>query len=187
MAEELSLLEYAGSPIAEVGRYEGDDTTYQEVASWTVRSGYQGVLFEVSMMSNMFARTTFRLTTRKVALTGSLTFTNASAAVNGVGTAFTTELQAGDEIILDADETWATVSSITSDTALVLSAVYAGTGGSGASSRVYGFSGLQISAPLTLSWDNNILASATEVKLEAASDGDATIIVDAIITGKLLD
>jgi len=72
----------------------------------------------------------------RTALTGTLTFTNGSTAVTGVGTAFTTEVAAGDYIWLDADGVWAQVSSVTDDTNLVLSAAYSGTGGTG-SGAVY--------------------------------------------------
>lgn len=70
----------------------------------------------------------------KESLTGTLTFTNASDQVTGVSTLFTTELEVGDFISLDADEVWAEVESIESNTALTLTAVYAGTGGAGAGS-----------------------------------------------------
>ncbi len=68
------------------------------------------------------------------ALTGTLTFTEDSTAVTGSGTAFTTELDVGDTVKLDADGTYYTVSSITSDTALVLRDAYTGTTGAGAGS-----------------------------------------------------
>ena len=69
------------------------------------------------------------------ALTGTVTFTNASTAVSGSGTAFTTEVNAGSIIKLDADGTYVVVASVTDDTNLVLIDVYSDTGGSGASTR----------------------------------------------------
>jgi hypothetical protein len=69
------------------------------------------------------------------ALTGSLTFTGGSAAVTGSGTLFTQQVLPGDWVYLDADGTAAyrKVLSVTSDTALTLTAVYGGAGGTGAS------------------------------------------------------
>jgi hypothetical protein len=61
-------------------------------------------------------------------LTGAVTFTNASAAVTGAGTKFSTELAPGDWIKADgrvATE-FAQVLTITSDTALTLRLAYAG-------------------------------------------------------------
>lgn len=68
------------------------------------------------------------------ALTGTITFTNGSAAVSAVGGAFTTELEVGDIVRLDADDVWGEVQTITDADNLTLTAVYAGAGGSGAGS-----------------------------------------------------
>ena len=68
-------------------------------------------------------------------LTGTVTFTNASTAVSGSGTAFLTEVNVGSIIKLDADGTYVVVESITDDTNLVLIDVYQDTGGEGASTR----------------------------------------------------
>jgi hypothetical protein len=186
MAEEVSVIEYIGTPIAKVGRYSGSALTYQDVVSWTVASGHQGVLFEVEMVSSNYNKTMFRLTIRKKSLTGTLTFTLGSATVTGSGTAFTSELEVGDEIILDADEVWAEVQSIESNISLTLTAVYAGAGGSGAGSKVWGFSGKQIQAALSLPWKNNKLAAGTVVKLQAESTDGTAIVVDGSITGTTL-
>lgn len=69
----------------------------------------------------------------EVAITGtSMTFTAASTAVTGVGTSFTTELAVGDYIYLDGEYAdGVRIASITSDTALVLTSAYGGTGGTG--------------------------------------------------------
>ena len=69
------------------------------------------------------------------ALTGTVTFTNASTAVSGSGTAFTTEINVGSIIKLDADGTYVVVESVTDGTNLVLVDAYPDTGGAGASTR----------------------------------------------------
>lgn len=50
-----------GKPIAKVDRYSGSDTTYQTVVSWKVSSGRKGWLQEVSMITDKFRKTLFRL------------------------------------------------------------------------------------------------------------------------------
>lgn len=52
----------AGKPIAKLDRYSGTDTTYKTVVSWTVSAGKVGNLKEVSMISDTFAKTHFKLT-----------------------------------------------------------------------------------------------------------------------------
>lgn len=90
-----------------------------------------------TMAYSTFNGNTFRYegSTLTSTLTGTITFTNGSATVTGVGSAFTTELRLGDWIRLstDADTTagWRRVSAIASDTSLTLSAVYGETGGAG--------------------------------------------------------
>lgn len=69
------------------------------------------------------------------ALTGTVTFTNASTAVSGSGTSFLTEVNVGSLIKLDADGTYVAVESVTDDTNLVLIDTYPDTGGAGASTR----------------------------------------------------
>lgn len=64
------------------------------------------------------------------ALTGTLGFTNGSTAVTGSGTAFTTELAVGDHLVGPNLQIY-TVQTITSNTALVLTANYDGTTQSG--------------------------------------------------------
>lgn len=73
-----------------------------------------------------------------VALTGTLTMTNGSTAVTGAGTAFLSQIVAGQYIKLNADSnpSWARVQSVTNDGALTLSRVYNGTGGAGAAAQV---------------------------------------------------
>jgi hypothetical protein len=70
------------------------------------------------------------------ALTGTITFTNGSLTVTGSGSAFTTEVAAGDKIQLDADGTLAKVASVETNTSLTLSELYNDTGGAGASSLI---------------------------------------------------
>lgn len=71
-------------------------------------------------------------------LTGTATFTNGSTAVVGVGSAFLTEVAAGDLVKLDADgeEAWAEVLSVTDNLNLVLVDDYSGTGGGPGASSV---------------------------------------------------
>lgn len=186
MANEVSVVEYAGLPIAEVGRYSGVLQTYQDVVSWEIPDGKAGVVFEVSLNTNNFTKTQIRLQFKKP-LTGTLTFINGNASVTGSGTAFSSELEVGDKIILDADETWAEVLSITSVLALTLTAAYTGTGGSGAGSKVWGFQDKYIQAALSLPWNNNKLAAGIEVKWQAKSTDGTAIVVDGSITGKTLE
>lgn len=54
----------AGTPIARVDRYSGTSTTYEEVVSWLVGTGKKGDLKEVSMYSDNFAKTHFKLVIR---------------------------------------------------------------------------------------------------------------------------
>lgn len=72
-------------------------------------------------------------------LTGTLTFTNGNTAVSGSGTSFTDELAIGQIIRPDANagegfSGWGKILSITNDTALVLTANYAGTSRAAAAS-----------------------------------------------------
>jgi len=45
-----------------VGRYAGDDTDYQEVASWTVAADKLGELKEITILSNNYAKTNLQVT-----------------------------------------------------------------------------------------------------------------------------
>lgn len=65
------------------------------------------------------------------AITGTLTFTDDSTIVTGSGTAFTTELAAGDYIRKNSTEEYFEVNSVTDNTTLKLRYVYAGTTGAG--------------------------------------------------------
>ena len=65
-------------------------------------------------------------------LTGTLTFTSASAAVTGAGTQFATEVAVGDFIRRSTDSPWYRVLSIESAVALTLDEVYGGTTGADA-------------------------------------------------------
>lgn len=64
-----------------------------------------------------------------------VTFTNGSDSVTGVQTLFLTSVAVGDRVKLDADDLFVPVHFVTSNTALILSAKYTGTGGTGAGSR----------------------------------------------------
>lgn len=70
-------------------------------------------------------------------LTGTLSFTNDSTAVTGTGTAFTTELTAGD-FVLGGDGYWWEIVTITSDTSATLYCPYSGTTQSGVASQKLG-------------------------------------------------
>lgn len=186
MAEEVTVVEYAGLPIVELERHSGIEQTYQDVVSWEVPSGKSGVVFEASIVTDQTTKTQIRLQFKK-SLTGTVTFTNGSAAITGTDTAFLTELAVGDKIILDADETWAEVLTIGSNISLTLTAVYSGTGGSGASSKVWGFEDKYIQSALTLPWRENKLDAGIEVKWQAKSTDGTSITVDGSITGKTLE
>jgi hypothetical protein len=54
-------IDLEGTPIAKVDRYSGNDTTYQTVVSWTVSPRKTGWLQEVSMVTDNFEKTMFRL------------------------------------------------------------------------------------------------------------------------------
>jgi len=71
------------------------------------------------------------------AITGtSITMTNGSSAVSGIGTSFTTQLAVGDLVRVDSVDTFAEVQSITDNTNLVLTAVFAGATGTGVGSFI---------------------------------------------------
>lgn len=76
-----------------------------------------------------------RLESEGTPLTGTLSFINSVTAVTGVGTAFLSEVTAGQYIRLDDDLVWAQVLSVTNDNNLVLSLGYTGSTGSGAGSK----------------------------------------------------
>lgn len=48
-------------PAGAVGRYSGKAATYQQVAKWTVTAGRVGELKEVSMVTDDYANTTWKL------------------------------------------------------------------------------------------------------------------------------
>jgi hypothetical protein len=50
-----------GTPIAKVDRYSGTDQTYKTVVSWTVSTGKRGDLKEVSMVTDNYSKTHFKL------------------------------------------------------------------------------------------------------------------------------
>lgn len=140
----------AASIVGNVFRVEGSDVFYhlssasRDISSCVISQNniYEsGSLFRRSgnvygaMFYNVISGNNMRYEGRTLAstLAGTVTFTNGSTSVTGVGTAFTS-LRLGDRVRLstDSDSTaWSRVSAITSDTAMTLSAAYAGTGGSG--------------------------------------------------------
>ena len=70
-----------------------------------------------------------------ISITGTITFTNGSAAVVGAGSLFTTELTNSDQIKLNADGVYYAILSITDNTHLTLTTNYTNTGGSGGASK----------------------------------------------------
>lgn len=64
-------------------------------------------------------------------LAGTVSVTNGSTTVTGSGTSFTSALNVGDMIKVDADGTWYKVAAIGSNTSLTLETAYAGTTASG--------------------------------------------------------
>lgn len=95
------------------------------------RSSSFGSLFYTSIIGNTIRYEGSTLTNT---LTGTITFTTASATVTGVGSLFLSQLQIGDLVRFtsDSDATdWRRVSAIASNVSLTLSTVYAGAGGAG--------------------------------------------------------
>ena len=87
-----------------------------------------------------------------VPLAGTVTLTNGSTAVTGVGTQFLTQLVGlGRSVKLNADSSssWASVASITSDTSATLSSAYTGTGGAGPASHFRTELGLVVNTQVT--------------------------------------
>lgn len=62
-------------------------------------------------------------------LTGTLTFTDTNKTISGAGTAFDTEVEAGDFIMRSTETTWYEVDEVVSDTELTLKTAYSGTTG----------------------------------------------------------
>lgn len=50
-----------GDPVSRIGRYSGSDTSYHTVTSWPVSAGKRGILKEISMASDNYAKTMFKL------------------------------------------------------------------------------------------------------------------------------
>ena len=90
-----------GTPISRVARLPTSDTVnYQTVATWTVASGRDGDLHEVSLFTDDFARTQWRLT-----IAGTQQWTDVL-----VGTSLSipfrqNRLSAGDIVLLEARST----------------------------------------------------------------------------------
>lgn len=98
-------------------------------------------------------------------LTGTLSYTNSSTAVTGAGTAFLTEVVAGQYVKANAHATtcWARVESVTDNTNLVLSEAYNGSTLGGAASEVAG-GNLRITSGSGIAYRNHYLdpENATE-------------------------
>ena len=72
-----------------------------------------------------------------IQITGTVTLTNGSTTVTGVATSFTSQVVAGDTLIVSSTQQY-TIASITNNTTLVLSSAYTGTTSSGVSVKVLG-------------------------------------------------
>jgi hypothetical protein len=59
--DSVPVSQTSETPVVELDRYSGSAVTYQSVVSWTVAVGKGGVLKEVSMESDNYAKTLFRL------------------------------------------------------------------------------------------------------------------------------
>lgn len=110
-------------------------------------------------------------------LTGTVTFTLASAAVTGVGTAFTTELKVGYHIKKSSGTRWYRISSITSDTALTLAEPSHDTGADTAAKTKYCYEPVYLyCAKLhTLTEDTSTLTPQLEELLVVGVSGKAAI------------
>lgn len=97
------------------------------------------------------------------ALTGTVTFTNGSITVTGVGTLFTTEVDISKYVKLNADANtaWARVARVLSDTSLELVSPYTGAGGSGASSSSNWIQTVGAGGSISVGSGNVTLASGT--------------------------
>lgn len=116
------------------------DALYGEVIPIRVSAGGELISRSTVSTDEGHFRHDFPGSALTTAITGtSVTLTNGSAAMTGVGTSFTTQLQRGMYVKLgaDAESAWVQVESIESDTAATLAANYSGTGGTGAASFSY--------------------------------------------------
>jgi hypothetical protein len=93
---------------------------------------------------------------------GTMTFTNGSTAVTGVGTTFSTAIEVGDYVRRSADTNtaWALVEAVNSDTSLTLAANYTGTSGTGGISSNW-FQTLGTGGSLTVATSTVTLAAGT--------------------------
>lgn len=112
--------------------YKKDDGTHQKFTVF-LDNGYY-VMRAIDSDKTLITPTLAEA--KEVAFTGTVTFTNGSAAVSAVGGLFTTELTVGDLIYLDAEyANIGQIKSISNNTNLVLEEVYAGAGGAGIGMR----------------------------------------------------
>jgi hypothetical protein len=137
------------------------------------------------------------------AITGtSVTMTNGSTAVTGVGTSFNTQLVAGEAIKLNADanSAWMNIASIGGATSLTLTNTYAGTGGTGAASYesptigfvVGQFAGAEVTGCCRAPWAFNSVTQVDNgqegnVAYNTENDFNNNSGYDAKITNNLID
>lgn len=150
------------------------DTTFLGNNRWRVRTGSTdlSIVADVSSWYAVFDGTPgekhFVETIpdeQMISLTGTLTFTNGSATVTGVGTSFTTELAVGQMITLGGNNPRVRVGAITDDFNLELEDPYDGLTDSGATSisewefEVMAFSDFVFGSTLYLAYECDIVSS----------------------------
>jgi len=130
-----------------------------------------------------------------IGLTGTVSFVNGSAVVEGVGSLFNTEVAQGDWIRLDVDdnEYFASVSRVVSNTQLYLSSLYSGTTGGGLA-KVYTARELEIEVDTVASvigfvptyFEDTLVVTAEEI-VEMINDMDLRVraeVITSIFTGE---
>lgn len=105
-------------------------------------------------------------------LTGTVTFTNGSLTVTGVGTQFTKEVTDENYIrrSADTDASYTQIASVDSDTQITLTLVYPGTSGSGTAFRSFWDPTVSGGATITVSGGYAVLATGTTSGASATLD-----------------
>lgn len=108
--------------------------------------------------------------------TGTVTVTNVSPTVTGSGTAFLTNVVAGNLFKIDTESVIYVVGSIQSDTQLTLSANYAGTTGSGKTYTITKdftfYRGYPIVNPGDIEWPDNVTRALVAIDADFVKTGD---------------
>lgn len=123
-------------------------------------------------------------------LTGTVTFASGSAAVTGVGTAFSTELEAGYHIKKSGGTRWYRIYSIESDTALTLAEASHDTGADDEDATQYCYETVYLFCAKfhTLTEDTTTLTPQLEELLVVGAAGEAAVnrardLIDAVPAG----